>query len=231
MSFMPRSFIADETGAITVDYVVLTAGLVGLALAATAMVLQATGTQSGAIDGYLRNITIGSTFERIFASEDFSEGRGDWVGGELRNVDGFGDILSLSGTSPTAELPINIGTNHDYAVVEFDMIIADSWDDEQGSVSINGSDVLIGRHAWRNDAPVVQTFEGAEDTTVTLTRTSTGTGGTWRRGVNDYTYKVRVTAKNDGSDIRLGAATTLNQNGRDEFFGIDNVKVSGTNKP
>lgn len=222
-------FFTQEDGAVTVDWVVMTAALVGLGLATMAVVDTGVESQSNDIKDTLTGIRIVTAFDTIFSSNDFSDGRGDWTGGELMTVTGFGEILALSGSADVAELPIDIGNQHAYAVVEFDMIIADSWDNEQGSISINGEDVVIGTHAWRNDAPDIQTFSGSGDTSVTLTRTSTGTGGNWRPGQDDFTYSVRVVAANDGSELTLGAATTLGSGASDEFFGIDNVEVSGAN--
>ncbi|MEM8849214.1 MAG: hypothetical protein AAGE03_04180, partial [Pseudomonadota bacterium] len=66
-----------------------------------------------------------------------------------------------------------------------------------------------------------------------LTRTSVDTGAQgnrgWRANNTDYTYRVQVTAEN-GSDLTLEAATTLNQGTHDEFLGIDNVDVGGVNQ-
>ncbi|MGB3407046.1 MAG: hypothetical protein WBA67_06085 [Jannaschia sp.] len=224
------SFVFNESGAVTVDWTVLTAALVGLGLATMTLVSGGVEDTSNDINAFLTDMHIVTAFGRVFSEDDFSNGRGAWIGGELLTVNGFGEILALSGRASMAQLPINIGDEHAYAVVEFDMIIADSWDNEQGAISINGQEVLIGSHHWKNDAPNIQTFEGENNTSVTLTRTSTGTGGTWRPGQEDYTYSVRVIAANDGSDMTLAASTTLNQNAQDEFFGIDNVKVKGANK-
>ena len=225
-----QTFLKDQSGAVTVDWTVLTAALVGLGLATSAVIGGGVQQQSEDVEEFLTGFHIATSFGRTFSLNDFSEGRGDWIGGELKTVNGFGEILALSRNAPLAELPINIGDEHAYAVVEFDMIIGDSWDNEEGTVFINGQEVLVGSHHWRNDEPDIKTFEGENNTSVTLTRVSTQTGGNWRPGVQDYTYSVKVTAKNDGSDMLLGASTNLNQNSDDEFFGIDNVKISGANR-
>ncbi|SDZ14149.1 hypothetical protein SAMN05444004_106198 [Jannaschia faecimaris] len=225
-----HDLIQSEDGAVTANWVVLTAGIVGLGLAATSVVSGGVEDQSVDIAQFLADTEVGTAFSRLFSENDFSEGRGDWSGGELMTINGFGEILALSGNATRAEMPISVDSKYAYAVMEFDMIIGDSWDNEQGVISINGKDVVIGTHSWGGDGPAIQTFDAAGGTTVMMTRSSTATGGNWRPDTNDYTYNVRVVAANDGSDITLGAATTLNQGGGDEFFGIDNVKVTGSNQ-
>jgi hypothetical protein len=230
------SFLKSETGAVTADWVVLTAALAGLSLAVSTQLSAGVQKQSADIVAQLRSPHILDAFDRIMDATDFENGRGSWLGGEVRDVPGFGNVLALSGRARSASLPIEIDPEHAFAQVEFDRILADSWDrNETGSISIGGADILQAEHQWWNgEGPTIQTFEGAGDTTVQLTRVSNDSGnwgGSGRRAHDDYTYRVTVVTENDGSDLTLGASTTLNQNGRDEFFGIDNVTVVGTDRP
>ena len=55
---MMNDFLHDETGAVTVDWVVLTAALVGLGLAVVTVVRTGVGTQSQAIDDQLESDSI-----------------------------------------------------------------------------------------------------------------------------------------------------------------------------
>ncbi|GIT90503.1 hypothetical protein JANAI62_00150 [Jannaschia pagri] len=225
---MPR-FLKDETGAVTVDWVVLTAAGVGLGLAVMGLVQTGAASQSDDVDETLRGIGIMTSFTKIYSTNDFSDGRGDWSGGELINFEGFGDILALSGSSPTADLPLEVESQYSYAVVEFDMVFGDSWDGEQATISLNGQELAMGEFNWQSGEPTITTYDTETDTQITLTRSSTDTGsgrGRWQ-SQNDYTYSVQVVAANDGSALQLGASTTLNSGTNDEFFGIDNVQVSG----
>ena len=59
---LANNFHNDEDGAVTVDWVVLTAAVVGLGVAALAAVKQGTGSLTTKINNYLTSQTINSTF-------------------------------------------------------------------------------------------------------------------------------------------------------------------------
>jgi len=59
---MLKTFRAEEDGAVTVDWVVLTAAVVGLGAAALAMVSTSTGKLTGKIAGHLESATIKTAF-------------------------------------------------------------------------------------------------------------------------------------------------------------------------
>ncbi|WGH80444.1 hypothetical protein [Jannaschia ovalis] len=229
-----RRFIEDEAGAVTVDWTVLTAGLVGLGLATMSVVSRGVQDASSDIDASLRGIQIVTAFDTVLGAFDFSNGsRGDWVGGDIVNIPGFGEVLALSGDSAAAELALTVGQEHAYAEIEFDMIMGDSWDGEAGAITINGETVVLGSQNHLVSGADVQTFDGPEGSTVSILRenVTSGTGSPGWTSQQDYTYRVRITQANDGSPIQLGAATTLQQGATDEFFGIDNVEVRGVARP
>ncbi|MEM7645076.1 MAG: hypothetical protein AAF366_21570 [Pseudomonadota bacterium] len=228
------TFLKDESGAVSTDWTVLTAALVGLGLASASMVRGGVSSTTDEIDETLRGMSVFRAFDTIYSSTDFTNGdRGDWIGGVVTEIPGFGEVLALSSQSNMAALPIDIGDDHPYAQVEFDLIFGDSWDGEQGEVSLNGTTLLVGTHAWREGEPDIRIVEGPNNTNIQLTRTSVDSGAQgssgWRANNTDYTYRVQVTAEN-GSDLVLEAATTLNQGTHDEFLGIDNVDVGGVNQ-
>ncbi len=68
------NFWQDESGAITVDWVVLTAGLVGLGIATTAVVSGGMQTQSTAVSGTMTGIEISASF-------DTGTSLADWLAG------------------------------------------------------------------------------------------------------------------------------------------------------
>ena len=228
-----RNFFEDELGAVTVDWTVITAGIVGLGLAVTAVVTVGMRDLSTDVRDAITDVNIVDRFDAVLSNWGFDGGdRGAWTAGTVENIPGFGELLVIPRGGDEATLPIEVGDEYSYAVVEFDMVFGDSWDNETGTISIAGQEVVVGTHSWREGEPDIRIIEGANDTEVTLTRSSVGTGG-FRPGggSTDYTYGVRVVAANDGTDLTLGASTTLNSRTGDEFFGIDNVQVTGSDNP
>ena len=59
---LKKSFVESEDGAVTVDWVVLTASVVSLGVAALTLVRQGTGNLTTKIDSYLSAQSIVSTF-------------------------------------------------------------------------------------------------------------------------------------------------------------------------
>ncbi|HQU69463.1 MAG TPA: hypothetical protein PLI43_14880 [Albidovulum sp.] len=59
---LAKKFHNEEEGAVTVDWVVLTAAVVGLGVAALAAVKTGTGSLSTKINNYLASQSINSTF-------------------------------------------------------------------------------------------------------------------------------------------------------------------------
>ncbi|MFM2354363.1 MAG: hypothetical protein RLZZ528_99 [Pseudomonadota bacterium] len=57
-----KNFRADEDGAVTVDWVVLTAAVVGLGVAALAAIKSGTASLSSRINQHLASQTISTTF-------------------------------------------------------------------------------------------------------------------------------------------------------------------------
>ncbi|MCY4334843.1 MAG: pilus assembly protein [Litoreibacter sp.] len=58
-----KSFICDECGAVTVDWVILTAGVVSLALAAVGVITDGTENISADIETQLEQDVISTSFE------------------------------------------------------------------------------------------------------------------------------------------------------------------------
>ncbi|SOC16289.1 hypothetical protein [Rhodobacter maris] len=58
-----RKLRTEEDGAVTVDWVVLTAAVVGLGAAALTLVRSSTGQLTGKIDTYVSSASVKSTFD------------------------------------------------------------------------------------------------------------------------------------------------------------------------
>lgn len=69
---MMRNFLREETGAVTVDWVVLTAALVGLGLATMAVVSSGVEDVSGDIDDQLKGQVIKTSFAPAAAGDAYT---------------------------------------------------------------------------------------------------------------------------------------------------------------
>ena len=57
-----KSFLSDESGAVTVDWVVLTAAIVGLGIAVLASIGEGTTTFADTISGHLADQTVTTSY-------------------------------------------------------------------------------------------------------------------------------------------------------------------------
>ena len=227
------NFVSNESGAVTVDWVVLTAALGGLALAVTVVISDGLQCSSDDVETTLRGTRIVTTFPSRSAEGPVSYSLGDWAGGQVRAIPGFGELLALSAAAPSATIALDPPGGHGYAVIEFDLVVGDSWDaGETGTISLGGAAALSVAHDWTDGtAPTITYGDAALDAAVTLTRVSADSG-TWSGGANDdHTYRVRMVTANEGAPIALGAATSLDRGASDEFLGIANVTVAGADSP
>jgi len=62
MTNMIKNFVNDESGAVTVDWVVLTAAIVGLGLAVMSVVSTSTETLTNKVGGAMDAMTVDTTF-------------------------------------------------------------------------------------------------------------------------------------------------------------------------
>ena len=88
---MLKAFFVEEAGAVTVDWVVLTAGIVGLGLATTAVVSGGMADLSGDIDTQLTDMGITTQFAAAVASLDWSSYTGVSVGVQTWGINSDGE--------------------------------------------------------------------------------------------------------------------------------------------
>jgi hypothetical protein len=139
-----KDFIQSESGAITVDWVVLTAGITGMAIATVAVVSGGVENLAGDTSSQLSGFSIQTAFavSQSLLSTDFSEGIGAWVGGTVASLTGFGDVLQLGPgelTQDTFAVPEGATT----ATLSFDMLGIDDLSGEAASIFINGQEVAF----------------------------------------------------------------------------------------
>jgi Flp pilus assembly pilin Flp len=140
---LPR-FLSDQSGAVTVDWTVLTAAIVGLGLSAAAAVRTGTSNLGGEIEASLSGAGVADltwAFARDLVSQNFADGDfSGWSVARHQVFGAWGDMLGPFGTDTlnnplTYDVKLPAGMKD--ALVSFDLIIADSWDGVATQTSIN----------------------------------------------------------------------------------------------
>ncbi len=217
-------FLRSESGAVTVDWVVLTGALVGLGLAVAAVVSGGLDDLSGDIRAELDGTSIQTAFSTIAGlfDSDFSDGSGEWDGGTAATLPGFGDVLQLD-PGETAELTLDVPPGASSATVSFDMIAGDDLSGEPATVFINGEEVSIYRDNHGN-----VTVENGNVSGITVdvqqhyTNDSAGAGSHGRDSRATYT----ITVDDPGSSLRVGVQSGADEGTSNEFYAIDDVSVT-----
>ncbi len=129
-------FALEDSGAITVDWVVLTAGLVGLGIATTAVVSGGAAEQSAAIDTQLSSDMISTSFEDADPLANWERQQWDAHNPGIYDsystwMAGFSDenlLAHYNNTAQWADYPANSGhpydTYHDEHYIARDELIA-----------------------------------------------------------------------------------------------------------
>jgi hypothetical protein len=181
-------------------------------------------------------------FQTFLSFTDAADAAG-WSGGAAANITGFGEVLQIDRAArhpftPAAETVttrFDLPAGSTAAVLEFDMTFADSWDDEEARIYVNGTAVARGQFDWDEGLgpPPALSLDGADGIAVTasdaVTTQSTGVSRFKAEGT-DYTYRMRIEVNDPGEQVSLGFGTTLDSSGTwDESLLVDNVTVSTRN--
>lgn len=223
-------FIGGESGAVTVDWVVMTAAVAGLGLAVTLVVSAGVEDLARDTSGILTGIEIVTEFfeDVQIAANDFAGGiAGDWAGGTLYDAGGSLGELYAVGPGETAELSFAVPSGANQAVLTFDLIGGDSLDSEQATVMINGQPVTVATGTHGGVSFADQGLPGVTVETTTHTQNQQ-LGGNSTDGWNESVTTVSITVDNPGDSVTLGVASSTDQAISDEYFGIDNVAVGAT---
>lgn len=228
MSKRLRKFFNDESGAVTVDWTVMTAAIAGLGLATYGVVSGGISDLSSDVDLQLRSNHISTSFAAdILASMDFTDGElGGWTGGTvLSPIAELGEMLVL-GPGESTSLTLDVPANSSSATLSFDLIGGDSLDNEVATITSNGTTVTLARGSY--NGTMTFTSPDVEGVTVTTEVISSGTniGGASPSNWRDSVTRVTVTVDDPGETLALGMTSGANQGIGDEFFGIDNVGIT-----
>ena len=232
------SFWTDETGAIAVDWVVVTGGVVGLGLATIIVVSSGVEGLSRDIDGTLRGdawsmFDNGLTELVVF---DFSDGaRAGWTGGRVMDMGGIIGELLVVGPDSAAGFSLDVPEGTEMAYLAFDLVAGDSldnsaqWGTDTATLMINGVAVALATNG--GNAPTTFEIPQVDGTTVeaTILVDSSHMGGSSRW--EDTSARVTVLVDQPTADLNFQLVSEANQSVGDEYWGIDNFSAGTDGAP
>ena len=251
-----KGFLRSESGAVTVDWVVVTAAVVGLGLSSAAAVRMGTSALGEDVNASLSNASVSplrwlssiQTVSQSFADGNFS----GWNANYTSSYGEWGMALGPFG-SETRNNPVtfdvSLGDGASNALVEFDLIIGDSWDGLGGPnnnvappegdrvlFQVNGQNISAEAfvHAQNHAGYAPGIFEERK-TSVQIDGTTynlslrpvdlpTGSMG-GDPGYDDQRWRVALEAVDAPQNFTLGYASTSRQAVGNESFSITNFSV------
>lgn len=229
-----NSFWEDESGAIAVDWVVLTGSLVGLGVATMAVVSGGVEDLSRDIAGQLRSDDWSMFNNGLIELSNFDFSGGDaagWIGGQVMDMGGeIGELLVI-GPQAGAAFSLEVPEGTEMAYMAFDLVAGDSldnglrWGVDTATLMINNVPVAL---ATDNPGGVI-TFDipQVDGTTVQASvlveQSHMGGNPNWQ----DSSARVTVMVDQPTADLQFQLVSDSNQPINDEFWGIDNFS-SGT---
>ncbi len=218
-----RRFLQNESGAITVDWVVLTGATVGLGLAGMAVVSGGVEDLANDTDSALRGTPIGVSFSNITGlfSTDFSSGASGWFGGTPITLAGFGEVLQI-GEGSRAEMQLELPDGTEQATVSFDLIAADDLNNDPATIFINGQAVAVYRD---NHGRVSLSDNGVAGISVAAEQHYTNNPvGAGDQG-HDSRVTYTITVDDPGPTLTFGVHSGTDDGIADEFYAIDDVDI------
>ena len=236
---LPNSFLRKETGAMTVDWVVLCAAVTGMILFMESQYDDYMRKMSDDVAEELTNSEIVSNGAQNAVGYTFADGAGRWSGGSVADIPGFGEVLGPIGGSGGREALTHdfiARSDVDLVAIEFELLSLDSLDDESGIIFING--IEIGRVTGNHDG---STFHFADDLeergiyvefTAIVNNQHIGGFRDDRNASNEQVWRdditrVRIGIANPSDAISFGFGSDADQDTNDEGFAIDNFVITG----
>ncbi len=221
-------FARAEDGAVAVDWVVLSAAIVGLGTASTLAVGVGLETLSTDISAELAGVEIEGEFANAleefgFATLDFSGDAGGWTGGDLVSLGDLGDVYQIA-AGDTAELSVDLPSGTDTAVVEFDLFGLDTLNNEPATISVNGQSVGA---VTVNQGFATYTDLSGATTSWEVAQGSQGTDLTGN-GHGDASQTIRITVEDPGTSLDVEVHSGAHADVSNESFAIDNFTVSAS---
>lgn len=250
-------FLMQDSGAVTVDWTVLAASVVGLGLTSAAAVRSGVVSLGSDIDGSLSGASVASlrwSFARDLVNQNFADGNFDgWSVARPGTIGAWGPMQGPFGfdtqTNPLT-FAVDLGEGASGGQIEFDLIIADTWDGlpnannpwtysggDTLSLLIDGQPISVEAFVYHSAHPgyapeLLQTRRSSVEVNgatynVNMTLTN-APAAVGGSGSQDQRWRVSITAENPPATFDLGFSGTLDQrNLGDESFGIANFSVRG----
>ncbi|MEM9755098.1 MAG: hypothetical protein AAF914_03845 [Pseudomonadota bacterium] len=223
-----NAFIADQSGAVTVDWVVLSSALMGLGIAVTAVIAPGVQAVSSETSDSLSGVSIVTRFAQATGLDDFENGLGNWIGGLLDYNDTYGNTMRMGGTGGLegAQATYELDPDADYATMTFDFHAIDSWDGEDFIIFADGEAVATASFVFWDDGAHGSWVSDNPDVSFSMSQTTSRAHVGHDPGYTDQSYQMEVTVANPGPEITFGFGSTLNQEYDDESFAVDNIQVT-----
>jgi Flp pilus assembly pilin Flp len=226
-------FVADERGAITVDWTVLTASLAGLGLASMGVVSGGVQNLSTDIGNHLStndwNLFDNGMIPGV--SLDFTGGdMTGWFGGQVMDMGGeIGELLVVGAGEVTGFL-MEVAEGTEQAVMQFDLIAGDSLDYNPGAtgydtatLTLNGVTVAIATDGNQHLNFQIPQVDGTTvEATVMVANAHLGGSAKWQDG----SASVTIIVDDPTHDLHFELQSNANQGINDEFWGIDNFETA-----
>lgn len=219
-------FLAEDRGAVSVDWVVLSAALVGLGLSVLSVTSGGLDTLANATADEIGGVSTRPTFGTTASLFDtnFSEGAMGWFGGTAVDLDGFGDVLQIGG-GELAEVQVTVPSGATQATVQFDLIGANDLNGDQATIFVNGEPVSI----YSDDHGDVSVFSSdVPGVSVSVDQQYTNDAAGAGSHGHDSRATFTVTVDNPGSSLTFGVGSNADDGISDEFYAIDDVSITSS---
>lgn len=239
----------------TVDWVVMSAAIVGLGIASAGAVRLGTSALGTDIESSLSGAGVASMAwlsSREVLTQSFADGNFD--GWSVARPGNFGEWGAMQGpfgldtlTTPlTFDVALSAGASN--ALIEFDLIVADSWDGVEAAgnpwvrpggdvlrFQINGQTISTEAFVFTQNHPGYQPglFEprsgtveiGRTNYNLRITPINLPTSNFSGNGSPDQRWRVQIKAVNAPQTFQLGLSASETQAAGNESYGIANFSV------
>ena len=177
--------------------------------------------------------TPGSTGAILF-EDNFEGGATGWSDNTTEASAGLSEFLGRFGGTDgrvATERTFTLDQTADFAIIEFDAYLIDSWNNEEFVITLNGQEAIFTTSFSSSPVGGTQTFVGTDGATYTIEHTPTaqdelGFTTFW----DDTTFDVRITIENPPATLTVGFGTDLDQDTSNESLGIDNLTIISTDE-